>query len=107
MMKLSAAVSESSRRSLDGISPETVKETYQFGRLVESRIRERATMINLKLGRECLGERDSPEFEWRDDRYGRSSSDKISYSYGRDKYDKYDKWDKYGSDEYKGLDLRK
>ena len=48
LLKLSAAASESSRRNLDGVSPEVLKESYSVGRLVEQRIRERATLINLK-----------------------------------------------------------
>lgn len=68
LLKLSAAASESSRRNLDGVSPEVLKESYSVGRLVEQRIRERATLINLKLGRECLSDSDSPEYNYQDRR---------------------------------------
>lgn len=54
MMKLNAAAVEADRRSLGGRSSDVLKESYEIGRLVEERIRERASTINFKIARECL-----------------------------------------------------
>ena len=54
MMKLNAAAMEADRRSLGGKSSDVLKESYEIGRLVEQRIRERASLINFKIARECL-----------------------------------------------------
>ena len=53
MMKLNAAARETGRRSLNGNNPDSFKDSYEIGRLVEQRIRERASLINFKLAREC------------------------------------------------------
>jgi len=77
MLKLSAAATESSRRSLEGAEPNVLRESYQIGRLVEGRIRERATLINLRLGRECLSSSDSPEYNYSERESGRGRERSI------------------------------
>ena len=71
-MKLNAAASESGRRYLNGNNPESLREAYEIGRLVEQRITERATLINFKRARECRTEKDIINSE---DRYSSDNFD--------------------------------
>lgn len=54
MMKLNVAGRDASRRSLGGRNGDVLEESYEIGRLVESRIRERASTINFKIAKECV-----------------------------------------------------
>ena len=59
MMKLNAAAAGADRRALGGRNADVLKDSYEIGRLVEQRIRERASMINFKIARDCLDPRDN------------------------------------------------
>lgn len=61
LLKFASAASESDRRTLEGGNPLSLKESYEIGRLMEGRIRERASLINYKLARECVNDKDTEE----------------------------------------------
>lgn len=67
ILKLAAAAGDSDRSSLDGKSPQSLRESYTIGRLLEARIRERASLINLKYARQCNADNDFEERYSRDD----------------------------------------
>lgn len=74
MLKLASAASDSDRRSLEGNDPKVLREGYSIGRLVEERIRERASLINVKLARQCGDKEAESRFE-RGDRRNREGRD--------------------------------
>lgn len=53
LLKLRAAASASRPGSLADRTKDALRESYEFGRIVEGRIRERSSMINVKLNMEC------------------------------------------------------
>jgi len=61
LLKFASAANDAERRNLEGNNPTSLKESYDIGRLMETRIRERASLINFKLARECVNEKDSED----------------------------------------------
>ena len=55
-MKMNAAASftDVSPRNLGGYYASSLKDSYEIGRLVEQRIRERASKINFQRSRDCI-----------------------------------------------------